>query len=124
MGETQEKKKGLTVAEIRAVEDRKLEMVDIPEWGGAVYLRPMSGVERDEMEGLAIRIDDATERGQAIKKFFVLELVVNEDGEKLFKEEDWVWLMKKSSSAILKIVRHVREDNGLGPQAAEETAKN
>jgi len=40
----------LTRDAILAANDTKLVPVEIPEWGGTVYVRPMTGAERDSYD--------------------------------------------------------------------------
>lgn len=43
--------KELSLAELRAVDtERKLEPVDVPEWGARVYVRELSALERDQLD--------------------------------------------------------------------------
>lgn len=36
---------------ILAIDDRKVELVQVPEWGMAVWVRSLTGLERDQYEG-------------------------------------------------------------------------
>ena len=39
---------------ILAAEDLPRELVEVPEWGGAVYVRALTGAERDQFEASKI----------------------------------------------------------------------
>ena len=48
-------KKFLTRNEILAVDDLQTQKVDVPEWGGSVYVRGLTGSERDALEASIVK---------------------------------------------------------------------
>ena len=49
--------KTLTKDQIVAAVDIKTEVVEVPEWGGAVAVRELTGLERDAFEQSMVRVD-------------------------------------------------------------------
>ena len=45
MVEKQEPKRGLSVADIAAINDKKIEEISVPQWGGSVFLRSLPAKE-------------------------------------------------------------------------------
>lgn len=80
---------------ILAADDVKLEKVHVPEWKGDVYLKVLSGTERDQFE-------DAYSE-QKLKNFrvrFLLLAMCNEKGDRLFSDAEQDSLGRKSSLVI------------------------
>lgn len=106
-------KKILSAADILAADDMKLVEVDVPEWGGTVYLRPLSA-----LEALELRESDNTDRKHSAMKLTFL-CCCNEDGSQMFTNEDVEKLSKKSLSAMLKIQKVAMQINGLSGGTVE-----
>jgi hypothetical protein len=47
---------GLTRDQILAAMDQQIEPVDVPEWGGTVYVRNLTGKARDQFEASRFRM--------------------------------------------------------------------
>lgn len=80
---------------IMAAEDVKLEKVHVPEWKGDVYIKVLSGTERDQFE-------DAYSE-QRLKNFrvrFLLLSLCNDKGDRLFADGEADILGRKSSLVI------------------------
>jgi hypothetical protein len=80
---------------ILAADDVKLEKVFVPEWKGDVYLKVLSGTERDQFE------DSYSE--QKLKNFrvrFLLMTLCNDKGDRLFADNEGDILGRKSSIVI------------------------
>lgn len=108
--------KMLTAEEIFAADDIEVALVEVPEWGGAVLLRAMSGEEAGKfVEALK---DDTHKTTQAIK--IVALCAVDEKGAPLFSEHQVGRLAKKSLRALMRLQTKAIEINGL---STEETTK-
>lgn len=80
---------------ILAADDVKLEKISVPEWGGDVYLKVLSGTERDQFE------ESYSE--QKLKNFrvrFLLMTLCDENAARLFGDGDAALLGKKSAIVI------------------------
>jgi hypothetical protein len=105
----------LSKAKILAAKDVKLsEAVPVPEWGGDVHIRTISGTERD-------RFEEAYSE-QKMKSFRVRFLVIalaDENGERLFGDADIDALGDKSSVVINRLFDKAWQHNAFTDSAVE-----
>lgn len=114
---------GLTRLEILAAEDRKLESVKVPEWGGdgIVYLRPMGGTERAHFEALAA--GQAVATGQVMEKLIAFT-ACDENGNLLFTSEDVAELAKKNAGVLMRVFSVASRLNALSDVDVEALKGN
>ena len=120
-------KKFLNKAAILAQDDLKYEDVQIPEWGGAwVRVRTLQANERDRFEASTVQRDGKkmTTNFENIRARLCLLCMVDENGERLFQEEDTFPLGGKSAAALDRIFTVAQRLNGLRDEDVEELAKN
>lgn len=116
----------LTKEQILAVKDLQIEHVDIPEWGGDICVRGMTGSERDAFEASVVDL-----RGNA-QKFNMLNLraklvaltACDEDGNRIFEDVDVVELGKKSASALQRVFDVAQRLSGLTKEEIKALEKN
>jgi hypothetical protein len=109
--------------EILGKDDRTYEVVEVPEWGGPVRLRSLTGRERDSFEATL-----QEQRGGKTKQNFdnfrarlVGMCAVDEEGKLLFANRaDIVMLGNKSVAALQRLFNKCNEMNGLSEQDVEE----
>lgn len=116
----------LTKAQILKADDLPTEVVDVPEWGGKVTVRTLTGTERDAFEesitkkkGKSFDVNMVNLRA----KLCALT-IVDDKGERLFTNADVVELGKKSAAVLDRIFTVAQKLNGLGKDDIEELAKN
>jgi hypothetical protein len=114
--------KHLTRDEIKALDDLKVEDVEIPEWGGVVRFREMTSHERLEwIEGARGPEEETeaekTKRGLAASARLVALTAINEDGARKFKSDDVEWLLGKSPAALDKGALVALRLSGIGRDA-------
>lgn len=114
--------------DILKVEDRKYELLDVPEWGGEVRLRTLTGRERDEFEASTV---ETNKKGQQrtnlvnIRARLVSLCLVDEEGNRMFTEKrDVILLGEKSAAALERVFAKCNEMNGLSEKDVEELAEN
>jgi len=114
---------------IFAAKDLPLEPVEVPEWGGTVYVRTMSGVERDNFDTKVMRRSrngaDFDIKGLRVQ--VVILTACNEEGELLFSDKDNEELSKKNSLVLDRICNAARRVNGIlggDEEALEDSKKN
>jgi hypothetical protein len=115
----------LTKAAILASQDLKHENIDIPEWGGVVRLRTMTGAERDAFEARSIQTH-GDKREVDMSNFrarLVAQTLVDENGALLFNENEITALGGKSAAALDRCFEAAQRLNGIG-RTAEALAKN
>lgn len=117
----------LTAEEILAATDSKLEYVDVPEWGGRVGVKVMSGTERDAYEAAAYRLREGNPADKA--SFFqhararlVAATACNEKGELLFTMRQLVALGAKSANALDIVFEKAQRLNKLGAEDVKDEA--
>lgn len=111
----------LTAEEIIAADDIKTEVVEVPEWGGAVTLRMMSGAEAVEFVKAVQADKTGASTSQAIK--IVGLSAVDGEGKPLFSEHQLRLLQKKSLKALMRLQNKALEINGLSAEEGEKTKK-
>lgn len=113
----------LTKDEILQADDIRKEEVEVPEWGGSVWVKTMSGSERDRFE--ASIISAKGERNLVnLRAKIVAMSVIDESGKRLFTFEDALELGKKSARALDRVFSVAQRLSGFTPQDVEEMTKN
>lgn len=117
-------KKFLSKAEILAKDDLKKEEVFVPEWDAWVIVQSMSASQRDRFEaGTVVRNGKkVTTNLENIRARLCLLCMVDENGERLFQEEDTWPLGGKSASALDRIFTVAQRLNGLRDEDVQELA--
>ncbi len=93
----------LTRDEILAAQDIQTEMVDIPDWGGWLRIKTLTGKERDAMEManfMAQRTNDLAANTVNVRARLVARSAVDENGVRLFSDADAIALGEKSGAAL------------------------
>jgi len=121
-----DKSRLLTRDEILAVDDRKIEEVDVPEWGGKVGVVGLTGTERDELSGSLIDAKGQVNARRAINLQTRLPALcmVNEQGARLFTEADVARLGQKSAAALKRVFDAAQRLSGLSETDVAEMTKN
>lgn len=116
----------LTREQILQAQDLHTEEVAVPEWGGSVLVRGMTGTERDafeasilEMNGKGSRMDMRNLRAK-----LAALCMVDEQGERVFTEKDAGELGKKSATALSRVFEAAQRLSGLTAADVEELQKN
>lgn len=109
--------KATILAAINAASDIKTEKVNVPEWKTDVYLKVLTGTERDVFE--ATLGESRLSRG----KFLVLTLC-DEDGNRLFTDEQVEVLNKRSSLVLNRLFERSWKINMLSAEAADEAGES
>lgn len=111
-------------SEILAADDLKDRVVEVPEWGGAVRIKAMSGVERDRFEKMAIaRKRGDTIENEGLRAELLAMTLVDDDGVLLFTADDIAELNKKSGQVLDRLATIAGEVNGLGADGAAAVGK-
>lgn len=108
--------------EILGAENPEPVPVHVPEFGGAVMVRVMSGTERDKLESRYAGKKAAQLVG--FKTDLLCLCVCNPDGSAMFDPETIGALMEKASTAINTLVDAALALNGLSEEEAQELVKN
>lgn len=96
--------------------DIQTKEVVVPEWGDSVFIKGMSGAERDAFEA-ANQDGSGGQKLTNIRARFLVRCIVNENGTRIFRDEDAAALGKKSSAAISRLWEAAAELNGTSDEA-------
>jgi len=113
----------LTKDEILQADDIRKEEVEVPEWGGTVWVKTMSGAERDRFEASIIDVKGERDMVNLRAKIVALS-TVDAEGKHLFSAEDVVELTKKSARALNRVFSVAQRLSGFSPQDMEDMKKN
>lgn len=115
----------LTKEQILNANDLPVEEVEVPQWGGSVFVRTMTASERDTLEGeqIAARKSGNTEFAD-IRARIGARCIVDADGKRLFSETEIGLLGQKSSAALDLIFEAAQRLNGMSDEDIEELEKN
>jgi len=115
----------LTREAILKADDLPTELLDVPEWGGQVRIRTMSGSERDAFEAsLLAGGKNAAKNMRDLRARFASLTIVDDDGKRLFTEKDVHALGRKSAAALDRVLSAGQRLNGLTADDVEELAGN
>ena len=111
--------------------DRKIVLINIPEWGGDVFIRKWSGKERSLFLSKSIKADGNGAEVNLDSLYDNMALVVamslcDEVGTRLFtaEQEDIAILSSKDGEIIQRIYQEALVLNGLAKKSIEDAAKN
>lgn len=116
----------LTREAILGIRDLQTEEVHVPEWGGTVLVRGLTGAERDEFEASVLE-----RRGKSrelnlvnLRAKLVARCVVDESGARLFLEDDVAVLGTKSAAALQRVFEACQRLSGMSEADVEELTGN
>ena len=116
----------LTKQEILDIQDIEIEQVDVVEWGGHVFVKGMSGIERDTFEASIVqqRGKDARVNMVNIRAKLAAQTICDEEGVKMFTEKDVHALGKKSASALQRVFDVAQRLSGITSGDIDELAED
>ena len=117
----------LSKQQILAAEDMVTRQVNVPEWGGDVIVRMLTGLERDQFD--ASIVGDADMKGKQerlhnIRARLLSLCLVDQEGNRLFAEADVIALGAKCAKAIDRIYGIAAALSGISDDDVKELEKN
>jgi len=106
---------------ILTANDLELEEVKVPEWACSVYVRSMSGLERDSFEAEMEGLDNKTEN---IRARLLVRCICDSGGERVFDDADAVDLGNKNGAALDRVFAVAMKHNPIGEEAVADLEKN
>lgn len=106
--------------------DRPTRNVEVPEWGGTVIVRGLSGAERDAYEASMVVTSPGGKvrtNMRNIRARLVAMACVDSDGARLFTDSDVDALGDKSAAAMERVFDVARTLSGLTDDDVEELAE-
>jgi len=115
----------LTKEEILKADDLKSEVVPVPEWGGDVMVRGMTGADRDKFEASIVqtRGKDQTLNMVNIRAKLASMTICDEKGHRIFSEADVKELSLKSAVALQRVFVVAQKLSGIGENDVKELAE-
>jgi hypothetical protein len=110
----------LSKLDILKVKELKRELVNVPEWGGDVWVQEMTGVQRDRFDTWVV---EKKETG-GMRLRIVIATVVDEEGKPMFSDIDIPDLASKSGKAIERLSDVGMRLSGMTEEAKKEEIKN
>ncbi len=107
----------LTRAQILASRgDRKPVRLEVPEWGGEVFVRVMSAKDQAALS------EDVKASELPIK--VILHCLVDEKGQRILSDDDFEALFEEDFPIIMKVFAFVARLNGLSSKELDEAMAN
>jgi len=116
----------LSKEQIWAAHDLRTVDVSVPEWGGEVRVKTLTGAERDQYEAESVK----TNRGRRevnmsnMRARLIALCAVDEQGQLLFTRADVMKLGQKSAAALERVFEAAAKLNGMTDEDMEELAGN
>lgn len=107
---------------ILAAEDVVVETVAVPEWGGHVYVRGMTALDRGRIEDICSRGGGVTIA--SLREQIAVKTVCDSVGVLILEPSDVAKLGEKSAAALDRIFQVAQRLSGMGEDAVEELAGN
>jgi hypothetical protein len=122
-----DKKASLTREAILAARDVTIERVEVPEWGGEVYVRNLSGKSRDAFDGSRVRVrsGNQVEMIHDNTRARLLSMTLcDEQGALLFSADDIEVLGEKDSGVLDRLFDIAQRISGMRQADAQDKLKN
>jgi hypothetical protein len=107
---------------ILSAPDLKPVPVNVPEWNGTVFVRPLTGAERGALEAEAVA--DKTGNVATLRQRLAVRCICDQDGKRLFDDKDGPALAAKSASALDRICAAISKLNALGDQGVTDAGES
>ena len=112
--------------QILEASDADFEDVAVPEWGGTVRVRSLSGTERDQFES-SLLVKRGKQRDVSLvnaRAKLVALVCVDDMGNRLFTDSDVVALGKKNAAALSRVYDVATRLSGLSDEDVDELEGN
>jgi hypothetical protein len=110
----------LSKTAILAAKDVRLsDAIPVPEWKGDVFVKTLSGLERDAFEE-----SYAEQKMKSFRVRFLVLTLCDDSGERLFSDDDTDALGKKSSVVINRLFEKAWAHNAFTQEAVEGLGKD
>jgi len=109
----------LNKAKILAADDVKLQEVEVREWGGTVFLKVLSGTEREYFEE-----SYSDQKLKAFRLRFLVLALCDEKGDRLFADGEIDELGKKSAVVINRLFEAGWKLNAFREEDVEALGKD
>lgn len=109
----------LSKSAIIAAKDVRIEKINVPEWGGDVFIKTLSGTDRDAFEDAYSR-----EKMKNFRARFLVMTLCDEKGGRLFDDAEIEEVGKKSSIVLNRLFDKAWSFNAFTAVEVEELGKD
>lgn len=107
----------LTKDDILNCRDITIKPVSVPEWGGGLHVKTITGKDRIEL----VR---ASKAGQMRIEWLLARALCDDQGTRIFDDKDVEALGQRNTVVLERLGQEAMRVSGLLPEAVEEAAKN
>jgi len=107
----------LNATKIRDAVDIAPTEIEVPEWGGSLFVREMSVKERWDFQK---KFAAETESDDRPELWLLINGTCDKDGKPIFADADREWLADKSGRVVESVALEVLKANGLADDTLEE----
>ena len=103
-----------------------LKEVEVPEWGGSVWIRPVTLGEQGKLANAGTKFEkaDPSARLKGTTVALIIWVVSDENGTPLFSDTDIPALMNQPAAIFLRLQDAILELSGLTESSRAELEKN
>lgn len=111
--------------QILAAEDLVSRDVEVPEWGGTVRVRMMTGGERDAFEASLWEREgeETVYKREHFRAKLLSRCIVDDKGARVFSDKDIERLSGKSAKALNRLFDVAQEINAISKEARDDIKK-
>ena len=111
--------------DILKADDIQIEEVEVPEWGGTLFVKGMTGTERDAFETSIVETRGKNSRVNMknIRAKLAIHSICDEKGKTIFTAKDVEVLGNKSAAALQRVFDVASRLSGISDKDVEELAE-
>lgn len=113
----------LTKEQILEADDRPAEVIEVPEWGGEVRIRPMMQLDQAKFQR-EIEQAEKSNRLSVLHEKIVTKSIVDDDGQQMFDDSEIGKLSERSSAAMNRVVTACLRLNRTTKEDVEDLVGN
>ena len=114
----------LTRDKISKANDLKPIKIDVPAWGGSVYVRALSATERLEFEEIAQKLALDDSKATKTMALYLCHVLSDSKGVRLFSDADVDIINGKNASIVLDLFNRASDHNSLTHEDIKDLEKN
>ena len=116
----------LTKDAILASHDLPYEDAEVPEWGGKVRVRVLTGAELDKYHGslFTVKGKDVVQDRENFRTKLLVKCLIDDKGNRLFNDKELEDLAGKSGAVLQRLYEIASRLNGMTAEEAEVLEKN
>lgn len=114
----------LTKAEIDGCKDGDPKKMEVPEWGGHIYIRTLGLRDWRAFQKRIAAADENIDELEALQYELAAMSICDEQGEPLYTKEDAESLSNRNGLALQRVIDTALAANGVSDDDVEDEVKN